>query len=362
MKRTMQQHNVFMLPSSAKRKIKYVLLALVLLFAAKLFGLTTLFFEKDFHKNFRYPYDGPLEEFIDQLKNDEKPMVKPINSYPYPYIYNQTKKCVGNDEVRLVYLVKSAPEHFNRRIAIRESWGFEKRFSDVEIRRVFLLGYQNKNIQSLLDEEQKKFGDLLQANFTDSYFNNTIKTMIGLKWAYNNCKKAKYFMLTDDDYYVSTKNVLRYLRNPANYPAYLELNKVKRQIDMELPDDVKLYTGFVFNSKPHRHVFSKWFVNLNEYPYDRWPPYVTAGAVLFSRSAMIDMYLASFYTHHFRFDDIYLGLLALKTHIEPFHSDEFHYYKKSYSKDDYRFTVASHGFLPGEMLQAWNEQKSLGNA
>jgi beta-1,3-galactosyltransferase / beta-1,3-N-acetylglucosaminyltransferase len=70
--------------------------------------------------------------------------------------------------------------------------------------------------------------------------------------------------------------------------------------NMELPHEAKLYAGFVFNSAPHRHKSSKWYVPLDEYKYDMWPTYVTAGVFVLSREALLEMYCASLYTKHFR--------------------------------------------------------------
>lgn len=119
---------------------------------------------------------------------------------------------------------------------------------------------------------------------------------------------------------MSIKNILAFLRNPLQYPEYLEdykeqlrmINQRKLHgnetnatrnilnLNMELPPDVKLFAGFVFNTSPHRHKSSKWFVSLEEYKYDRWPSYVTAGVFLLSREALQDMYCVSLYTQHFR--------------------------------------------------------------
>lgn len=78
--------------------------------------------------------------------------------------------------------------------------------------------------------------------------------------------------------------------------------KKRHIMDMELPSDAKLFAGFVFNSSPHRHKSSKWFVSLNEYRWDTWPTYVTAGSFIMSREALIEMYYVSLYTKHFRSD------------------------------------------------------------
>ena len=86
-------------------------------------------------------------------------------------------------------------------MAIRQTWGFERRFSDVVIRTVFLLGTATDNhhlIQSKINEEAEKFGDIVQADFLDSYYNNTLKTMSGLKWAVENCPNASFVVFSGD--------------------------------------------------------------------------------------------------------------------------------------------------------------------
>jgi len=403
----------------SRLKIKYVIVTVLIIITLQYFGVFTHMFELDFYTSFSYPLEGDVQKYVQQLRNMEVPDVAPINMYNYTFISSCNKKCRESDysgKLRLVYIVKSAVHHFDRRQAIRSSWGFEKRFSDVPIRTVFLLGIdpENVDLQTDVEKEQQKYDDIVQAGFIDSYFNNTIKTMVGFKWAVTICPNSKFYMFSDDDMYVSTKNVLRFIRNPTQYPEYLEtpviaLKQVKRIqrsfldrqnndwnfsqeisyrekglpklesfalasvksgghklqqfLDFELPDDVRFFSGYVFMSAPHRHRSSKWHVALAEYPYHMWPPYVTAGAYVLSREALFDMYYTSFYTKHFRFDDIYLGIVAKKANIEPYHCTQFHYYKKEYNVFSYRHVVASHGYDDSdELLKVWNEQKSAGNA
>ncbi|XP_011302131.1 beta-1,3-galactosyltransferase brn [Fopius arisanus] len=419
-------------------KLKHVLLLLVTLFLLDVFGAFTHVFELSYDKYFKYPYEGDIHGFIDSIKHRKKPNVDPINDYNFSYIHDCKDFCnTQNDfrSLRIVFLVKSSAEHFQRRVAIRSTWGFKKRFFDVPTRTIFLLGLHkgDDELQKKIDEEAETYKDILQANFIDSYYNNTIKTMIGFKWAYNHCRNSKFYFFVDDDIYVSVKNVLRFIRNPAYYPEYLKdpnrlvkreveevpkdlvrnpranarekilmrrregwtrhnktrmpsgdglkgvddledkfnnstvykkLTRGRRQVfDFELPDDVKLFAGYVFVSSPHRHKTSKWYVSLEEYPFHLWPPYVTAGAYVLSKAAMIEMYLTSLYTQHFRFDDIFLGLVAKKADIEPFHCDEFHFYKKDYTKFNYKYVISSHGYgNPEELMEIWNEQKGMGNA
>lgn len=337
------------------------------------FGVFTHFFELDYYENFQYPLDINLTECIELYKNDKPCNTLPINNYNYHFISKCEHKCSmfnKKEQARVVYIIKSALDHFERRLAIRQSWGYEKRFSDVPIVTVFVLGFdpKNKDLQKKITNESKKYNDIVQAEFIDSYYNNTIKTMIGFKWAANYCNSSKFYFFADDDFYVSTRNVLRFIRNPLQYPLYLELPietiQVKSDVmDYELPPNVKLFSGFVFVSSPHRHHTSKWYTSLEEYPYHLWPPYVTAGAYIVSREVLLNFYFASHFIKHFRFDDIYLGILAKKTYIEPLHCEEFYFYKKDYSAHNYQYVIASHGYGDHkELLKVWNEQRSIGNA
>lgn len=367
-------------------------------------GVFTHLFEDDFYSTFSYPLDEEISEFVSELREGRKLTHEPINGYNFSYIHNCKYKCANEDgPLRVVYIVKSALTNFQNRISIRNSWGFEKRFSDVAIRTVFVLGVDNSDLslQEKINLESKQYGDILQVNFTDSYYNNTLKTMTAIKWAVSYCSNSKFYLFVDDDYYVSTRNLLQFLRNPVNYPAYLEtpidsvgdsvlppqksndfkrglLNisddrsnliqlqkqrKLLQVMDFELPEKVKLFSGNVFVTSPHRHYSSKWYVPLSEYPFHLWPPYITAGAYVVSKEVLISLYYGSLFTKHFRFDDIYLGIIAYKLHIEPLHCEEFYFYKKAYNAHNYHYVIASHGYgNPKELFEVWNEQRSIGNA
>lgn len=149
----------------------------------------------------------------------------------------------------------------------------------------------------------------------------------------------------------------------------LNFNSINREAlafenDPDLTKDDRLFAGYVFNSSPHRHKSSKWYVPLSEYPFHMWPTYVTAGAFFLSRDALLDMYFTSMYTKHFRFDDVYLGLVALKAKITPIHNEEFYFYKASYAgPHSYRYVIASHGYDDmAEMTKIWNECRAAGHA
>jgi hypothetical protein len=102
---------------------------------------------------------------------------------------------------------------------------------------------------------------------------------------------------------------------------------------------------------------NKWFVPLEEYPFSRFPPYITAGAVLLSKPALEDIHYASYFVKHFRFDDIFVALCAKKMGLIPIHSEEFRFHERQ-SETPEQDLVAAHGFRdPEKLLRFWNTQR-----
>lgn len=83
-----------------------------------------------------------------------------------------------------------------------------------------------------------------------------------------------------------------------------------------------------------------------------------------SSEALKKFYYGSMFVKPYVFDDVYLGILAKKLDIEPFHSAQFWFHRKyPYKIKDFVYTVASHEFYdPIELERVWNEQKQAGNA
>lgn len=321
----------------SKRKLKIIGVPSVIIFLLYIFGVFTFILEQDFSE-FSYPYEGNLTAIINDIRIFNRYTVPPINDLHILFLIKPKEKCITQQ--RLVILIKSHPKNLHRRNAIRLSWGIEDRF----IKRIFLFG-ENDTYKKKIQIEALEHNDVIQGNFTDSYFNNTLKTMLGFQWAVKFCSNSDFYLFVDDDYYVNTKNVLEFINNPLGYPD----NKTNGSLIIE-----PFYAGFVFNSSPLRYKFSKWYVSLREYPYNKWPPYVTAGAYIVSQNTLLNIFYGSFYTKPFRFDDIYLGLIAYKLSIKPIHSDYFVFYKKHFV-NNYKNVIASHGFQDiDEMLNTWN--------
>lgn len=323
--------------SKHRKLLLRCLLVLPLILLVDYCGLLTHLHELNFERHFHYPLNDDT---------GSGSASSGLDKFAYLRVPSFTAEVPVDQPARLTMLIKSAVGNSRRREAIRRTWGYEGRFSDVHLRRVFLLGTAEDSEKDVA-WESREHGDILQADFTDAYFNNTLKTMLGMRWASEQFNRSEFYLFVDDDYYVSAKNVLKFL------------GRGRQSHQPEL-----LFAGHVFQTSPLRHKFSKWYVSLEEYPFDRWPPYVTAGAFILSQKALRQLYAASVHLPLFRFDDVYLGIVALKAGISLQHCDDFRFHRPAYKgPDSYSSVIASHEFGdPEEMTRVWNECRSANYA
>ncbi|XP_072932297.1 beta-1,3-galactosyltransferase brn-like isoform X1 [Epargyreus clarus] len=329
------------------RRKRFLVYSCAVVFVYYFFGIGDYVFSKSYENDFSYPLNVNLKSVVDDVLSGDRPNVAPINYYPYKYLSN-SQKCSTYERIDLVILVKSALEHVAQRRTIRLTYGRE---NDAPANRIvkilFFLGVHKNpdpSVVSAVEMEKKQYSDIIQMDFQDNYYNMTIKTMMTFRWAYEHCSRADYYLFTDDDMYISVKNLLNYVETAIADVAH------------DKAYENHLFAGYVFKSSPQRFWTSKWRVSLEEYPWDRWPPYVTAGAYVLSNKSMKTIHVASAFVKHFRFDDIYLGIIAKKLGLELTHCENFHFYKKMYTREGYKDVIASHGYgNPSEMFAVWHD-------
>ena len=121
------------------------------------------------------------------------------------YLINNKNVCAERGGLnQLLVFVHSAPKHFERRTVIRQTWGSISNIENFSIKRVFVLGRQNnKTVQTTINHEHALHRDIVQGNFLDTYFNLSQKHILGIRWASEFCKTAKYIIKADDDVFVN---------------------------------------------------------------------------------------------------------------------------------------------------------------
>lgn len=128
-----------------------------------------------------------------------------VNQLNFKFLHESAQTCSTQTPPYLIIAVKSKYSHFEQRQSIRQTWG---KNHDNIIRTVFLTGSSSREYNQLITDESLKYGDIIQQDFIDVYYNNTLKTSMALKWIYKYCSNSKYYLLIDDDFYLSRQNFM----------------------------------------------------------------------------------------------------------------------------------------------------------
>ena len=176
------------------------------------------------------------------------------------------------------------------------------------IRYIFLLGERkgDKELQAIVKSESEMYQDILQGDFIDSYYNLTLKTIMGFRWVSQKCGHARFVVKVDDDVYINIENLM----------SALEL------YEEELQTSVGGFCGR--DCSPKRHESSKWYLSYDDYPYDTFPPYCIGPTYVTSMLLAKRLYVASKDVKLFPFEDVFIGFCLSKlghgwTFIPGFH-------------------------------------------
>ncbi|MCI4377817.1 hypothetical protein PGIGA_G00208010 [Pangasianodon gigas] len=262
---------------------------------------------------------------------------------PYKYVINEPDKCRKNNTF-LVLLIPVEPHNSEARNAIRNTWGNESVAEGIV--RLFLLGVKNttrdpgmrdRQQRSLMAESQQH-RDMIQQDYIDSYYNLTIKTLMGMHWVSRYCPTAKYVMKADSDMFVNTE--------------YLIQKLLKSNIPREM-----YFTGYLMRGyKPNRNKDSKWYMPPELYPSGSYPTFCSGTGYVFSGDMAKRIYTTSLSIRRLHLEDVYVGLCLSKLNIEPMLPPNeflFNHWKVSYSSCKYSQLITSHEFRPSELIKYW---------
>ncbi|KAM9811775.1 N-acetyllactosaminide beta-1,3-N-acetylglucosaminyltransferase 2 isoform 1-T1 [Syngnathus typhle] len=226
-----------------------------------------------------------------------------------PFLMDQPDKCKENATF-LLFAIKSIPAHFERRQAVRDTWGREYLHDGgLHVRTAFLLGASSPDdpdISALVRFEAERYGDILQADFHDSLLNLTLKMNAFLRWTLERCPRVSFVFSGDDDVIVNTPALLSYLSS-------LDSSKASR-----------LYTGHVIKTaRPLRDPKSKYFIPASFYkgPY---PAYAGGGGFVISGALLRPLYSACGAIPFFPIDDVYIGMCFNALGVSPQAHGGFH--------------------------------------
>ncbi|XP_034039208.1 beta-1,3-galactosyltransferase 2 [Thalassophryne amazonica] len=268
-----------------------------------------------------------------------------ITQGPYTYIINEPDKCQQSRPAPfLVFLIATEVRQVEARNAIRQTWGNESIAPAPGLIRLFLLGKNEGELgnlqQRMLEAESRKYHDIIQQDFLDSYKNLTMKTLMGMNWVAMYCPSSSYVMKTDSDMFVNTEYLIYKLLRP------------------ELKPKKNYFTGNIMRGyAPNRNKNSKWYMSPKLYPSEKYPTFCSGTGYVFSGDLAGKIYKASLRVAPVHLEDVYVGICLDKLQIEPVPPPNeflFNHWRVFYSSCKYSHLITSHGFHPNEILKYWH--------
>lgn len=226
----------------------------------------------------------------------------------YPYLLNHPDKCgQSGQKILLLVFVKSSPENFGQRRAIRDTWGNES-FAwsalRARIRVLFALGVhpgagRRAAVQTALLQEDRAYADLVQRDFTDTFHNLTKKLILQFHWGHRYCPQARFLMSADDDVFIHMPNLIDYLHRQSG------------------ARDV--WVGHVHKgSPPVRYRKSKYHVPEALYPWPSYPDYTAGAGYVVSADVAAKIYQATLALNSSMYiDDVFMGICANYVGVSP---------------------------------------------
>lgn len=290
------------------------------------------------------------QEWFKGLEDNFKQFLLYRHCRYFPMTLNHPEKCTG--EIYLLMVIKSVATQHDRREVIRKTWGKEQVVDGKRIKTLFLLGKSSNeaeraNHQKLVEYEDYIYGDILQWDFLDSFFNLTLKETHFLKWFHTYCPGVRYVFKGDDDVFVSVDNIFEFL------------DSSKHNKDLFVGD-------VIFKARPIRRKENKYYIPQAMYNKTLYPPYAGGGGFLMDGTLARRLYWAADTLELYPIDDVFLGMCLEVLQVTPVKHNAFKTFglvKNKSSKLNrepcfFKSMIVVHKLLPADLMHMWNQVNS----
>ena len=229
--------------------------------------------------------------------------------------------------LRLIILVNSKNNHFEKRMAVRETWGnrtlIESFAGEGFVRGPFFVIARSEeglptNETQQLEREKKQFNDILEVNEPEDYNRLTPKILEAFKWVEKEIEKWKkednhlssqddsyYIWKTDDDVYIHLYRIIKIFYN--DFRMYQTRKKLV---------DKTFYCHLIPHGKIVRDKKKPFYVPYSVIPQYHYPIYCSGIAIAFDSKmlpAIIDTSNSMMDPLSIVVDDVFFtGLVAEK--------------------------------------------------
>jgi hypothetical protein len=206
-----------------------------------------------------------------------------VNPFDFNFVSPSKSVCIDGEIPFLVILCLTKYYDIETRQAIRDTWGSVVRVPRwpplgtalPRIKLVFLLGSHDDMLvkKTIIEDENNRYGDVIAADFKDSYTNLTLKVMMGLKWVTKYCSRAEYVVKIDQDMFLHVPNLVNFLKTyPIPQPGVV--------IGFQNTNAKVLRTG-------------KWGVDRKSFPLNTYPNYTNGNCYVISGKVVPGMLQAA---------------------------------------------------------------------
>lgn len=259
-----------------------------------------IFYEnKKFEKNNKISFNYSTKKILLNKKEIETTKKIKING----------SFCNKNNDNISIFIHSSAQingKYYYRRQLMRNTWVTDAFRYNISV--YFVLGTPlNDKIQKKIEEESKKYEDILQFDFQDDYNNNTLKAIATLQWINIYCTNSQYILKTDDDVMINIKQLIKQRKTFKNG-----------------------ISGYIWkNARPIRNdIHNKWFMPKKIYFNNIYPNYANGAAYIMTKNAIkiLNKALSKNLKNVLYIDDLYItGILTKKYGISLHHRNDFIY-------------------------------------
>ena len=152
---------------------------------------------------------------VKQLRADFGLVLNDVTYFQYPIRIPPCRYAPSGSGPSFLVVVISAPNYFHKRDIIRRTWLRHLQMqSDLDLMDLsgfgFIVGLtEDCETQKRIEEESETYGDILQIEMLDDYYNLTLKVVGLLNWINDHCSRVDFVLKVDDDVYVNAKNVIK---------------------------------------------------------------------------------------------------------------------------------------------------------
>ncbi|XP_070547541.1 uncharacterized protein [Ptychodera flava] len=254
-------------------------------------------------------------------------------------ILDHPEKCAKTEnsaaDVFMVVCVMTNPSNFNMRKSIRETWGmYGKSVKQYRFETLFFVGLPTDDrMQRKIEAENKKFEDIIQYNFHESYEHLVLKTLAMLQWVTHRCSGAAYFTKVDDDVFLSYENLADFVKDAPKRDLYL--------------GEVRIGTG------PSHTETYKWYTPRDIWPSKTYPPYISGPSYVMSMDLVTRAYEMSKRVKIFKWEDVYVGTLVTKLDVAPYPHIHYDLYGLYRTPCTLQAAIVSHHFTAEMNRKYW---------